>query len=80
MLLKTRVIFITHLHGDHQLGILKIMLERDRLLSAMPAHKRSKLYVAIPTPMLQWMLHWQNENLTLPSFSILITTNTLNPE
>lgn len=30
VLLKMRVVFITHIHGDHQLGILKIMLERDR--------------------------------------------------
>jgi ribonuclease Z len=33
VLLKTRVIFITHIHGDHQLGILKMMQERDILLS-----------------------------------------------
>ncbi len=25
VLLKTRVVFITHIHGDHQLGILKMM-------------------------------------------------------
>ena len=31
-LIKLRVTFITHIHGDHQLGILKIMTERDKLL------------------------------------------------
>lgn len=30
---KLRVVFITHIHGDHQLGIIKIMAERDRLLT-----------------------------------------------
>ena len=33
ILLATQFVFITHIHGDHQLGILKIMLERDRLLT-----------------------------------------------
>jgi ribonuclease Z len=31
VILKTRIVFITHIHGDHQLGILKIMHERDLL-------------------------------------------------
>ena len=29
LLIKTKVVFITHIHGDHQLGILKILEERD---------------------------------------------------
>ena len=29
VMLKTRVVFITHIHGDHQLGILKFLYERD---------------------------------------------------
>jgi ribonuclease Z len=29
---RLRVVFITHIHGDHQLGIIKILAERDRLL------------------------------------------------
>jgi len=56
--LKMRVIFITHIHGDHQLGVLKMMLERDKLL---PKHDPEvddsdlKLYVVTPTPMMKWM-------------------------
>ena len=55
VLLFTRVIYITHLHGDHQLGLLKIMQERDKLLCTLPENMKSKLYVAIPTPMLEWI-------------------------
>ena len=32
VLWKLRVVFITHIHGDHQLGIIKIMAERDKLV------------------------------------------------
>ena len=32
VLCKTRVILITHIHGDHAFGIYKILLERDRAL------------------------------------------------
>ena len=49
ILLKTRFVFITHIHGDHQLGILKIMQERDNLSPC------DKLYVVTPTPMMEWM-------------------------
>ena len=52
VLLRTRVVFITHIHGDHQLGVLKIMFERDRLLAK---DSTDDLYVVTPTPMLQWM-------------------------
>ena len=36
IVLKTRAVFITHIHGDHQLGILKFLYERDKLISKLP--------------------------------------------
>ena len=56
------------------------MYERDKLLSNLPEDQRTKLFVAIPTPMLEWMELWRTENLKHPELSQLITTNTLNPE
>jgi ribonuclease BN (tRNA processing enzyme) len=55
VLLKTRVIFITHIHGDHQLGILKMMQERDLILSNMVEEQRTELFVVVPFPMMEWM-------------------------
>ena len=46
MILKTRFVFITHIHGDHQLGILKIMHERDQLLDQFD--ESNKLYIVTP--------------------------------
>jgi ribonuclease Z len=31
IILQTKVIFITHIHGDHQLGVLKMIDARDKL-------------------------------------------------
>ena len=32
VLLKTRVIFITHMHCDHSTGILKVLYQRDKII------------------------------------------------
>ena len=50
-----RCIFITHIHGDHQLGVLKIMLERDVLLPK-EGHSDLTLSVITPYPKMKWML------------------------
>lgn len=51
---KLKLVFITHIHGDHQLGILKIMVERDRLMQELDL--TNKLYVITPTLMMEWMM------------------------
>ena len=35
-LLKIRALFITHIHGDHQLGTLKVVYERDQAIAKLP--------------------------------------------
>ena len=49
-----RVIFITHIHGDHQLGVLRIMSERDKLLSGVEID--NELFIVTPEPMWDYMV------------------------
>ena len=78
ILLATQFVFITHIHGDHQLGILKIMLERDRLLTGLDLE--NKLYVMTPTPMMEWMKLFVSDSLKYPQMVVLVPSSSLNPE
>lgn len=51
VLLKTRAIFITHMHGDHCIGIGKIMHERDHLVTATS----DPVYIVIPQTIWDWV-------------------------
>jgi ribonuclease Z len=57
VILKLRAVFITHIHGDHQLGILKIMAERDKLIHSVGSafDPTNKLYIVTPTVMMDYM-------------------------
>lgn len=55
VLRQTKVVFITHMHGDHQLGILKLMHERDKIMANTEKSKRSSLFVVVPTPIIEWL-------------------------
>ena len=62
VLLKLKAVFITHIHGDHQLGIIKIMLERDKLLEAQGASVdiNNKLFVVVPSIMMDYVQTMRN--------------------
>lgn len=63
-LLKLRVAFITHIHGDHQLGIFKIMVERDKLLDGIDPS--NKLYIVTPTIMMEYMIEIRDLSCKYP--------------
>jgi ribonuclease BN (tRNA processing enzyme) len=76
VLIKTVCIFITHIHGDHQLGILKMMQERDILLSSV--EEKTPMFVVLPLPMIEWVSTY-HAKLVNKEFTILVNSNDLNP-
>lgn len=74
IVMKTRVIFITHIHGDHQLGVLKMMHVRDEL------KPKDKLFVVTPSPMMKWMQLYVSDSLNHPEMVVLVPSENLNPE
>mmetsp|Transcript_29504 Transcript_29504/g.21956 ORF Transcript_29504/g.21956 Transcript_29504/m.21956 type:complete len:155 (+) Transcript_29504:78-542(+) len=75
---KLRVVYITHLHGDHQLGVVKILIERDRLL--VKEDPSNKLYLIAPIPLLDWLTSFKQQFLRFPDMVEIIPSNILNPE
>jgi len=73
-----RVVFLTHIHGDHQLGVVKLMTERDNLVDPKH-HPNSKLYVVTPSPMLSWVEQFRSK-LKSPENTVIIPSYLLNPE
>lgn len=79
-LLRTKVVFITHIHGDHQLGILKLMRERDLLITEEHAGGKNILYVVTPSPMMEWMQAYVDDQIRDKSNVKLIPSKYFNPE
>lgn len=78
ILIKTRVVFITHIHGDHQLGVLKILLERDKLIESDDG--QCPIYVVTPSPMMVWMQLFVQDSIKNKTNTKLIVSKNLNPE
>ena len=57
-LIKLRVIFITHIHADHNLGILNLIHERNKLLKKYGLNQ--KLFLIIPFNVYNWYISYCN--------------------
>jgi len=73
-MMDLKVVFITHIHGDHSLGALKILHERDKLEGA------DKFFVVTPRPIWSWMEHHIKEHLRHSENVVMIDPADLNPE
>jgi metal-dependent hydrolase (beta-lactamase superfamily II) len=80
VLLKTKVIFITHIHGDHQLGIMKVLQERDNLMDNLKNREFGKIYAVIPTLMHHYIESYIEETIKHKDMIVLVNSKDLNPE
>ena len=76
VLIRTKVAFITHIHGDHQLGILKILYERDMLVK----DTNNIIYVVIPSPMMDWVKAFVDDSILNSKNVVLVCSKFINPE
>ena len=54
------------------------MHERDKLITKNDPD--NKLYIVTPTPMMEWMEIFRQNDLRYPEMVVLVPSNTLNPE
>ena len=48
VMLKTRIVYISHIHGDHNLGLIRFLKERDDCLLTVSEQLRTKVFVIVP--------------------------------
>lgn len=85
ILSKLKLIFITHKHGDHMLGLLKVLSEIDILKSQHglnpndPTNSDTVIYVIAPTTILKWIKLSIESDLIYFRHIILIDCAEINP-
>ena len=52
VLLKTRVIFLSHMHGDHHMGVYRFLSEIDKLL---PDNCQEKYFIVCPDTLTDYL-------------------------
>ena len=86
LLKNLKWVFITHLHGDHHIGTLKLLSERDKAICEMLSSEEItknkenlKIYLVIPNVLNDWMVNGI-EHLKHKDLIEIIYLNELNPE
>jgi ribonuclease Z len=85
ILSKLKVIFITHKHGDHMLGTLKVLSEIDKLKKNSGLNPNEVvsndrvIYLIAPKTIKKWLQNSINNDLIYKSDIILIDCADINP-
>ena len=79
VLKKTRVVYITHLHGDHSLGLLRFLEERDKVMKKLPEGEQTKIFVLVPDCMMCYV-DQHLKSLDNPELNVVKPHHILNPE
>jgi len=80
---KTKIIFLSHKHGDHMLGILKVIFEIDKvkLEKNNISFEEDKVYIVAPKTLTKWIKkNIQNDyNIINKDLFIFIDNSQINP-
>jgi len=80
---KLKLIFLSHKHGDHMLGTLKIILEIEKIKKQKKnfSFEEDKVYIVAPKTLIKWIKrNIQNEaSIVLKELFILIDNRQINP-
>lgn len=71
-----KIIFISHLHADHHLGLISLLIERQKLIlsSSSNPHSIPKLFIIAPPQMKLWLIEFnQFEDLGMDSIHFIST-------
>jgi ribonuclease BN (tRNA processing enzyme) len=86
IIINLKVIYITHQHGDHHMGLMKILYERDLALQSLHTSEEInanpsdyEIFVCIPFFMTQYIL-LSCDTFEYKDLVKIIHTNKLNPE
>ena len=69
ILINIRLVFLSHIHGDHHLGFFQVMLEREKIFKELK-QEITPVYVIIPSLMTSW-IHKMADYFNIYSFKIV---------
>jgi len=83
ILLNLKLIFITHKHGDHMLGLLKVLSEIDKIKQKKNFNKKisfeDTIYLIVPVTIIEWVRTSIVNDFIYSNHIIVIDNESLNP-
>ena len=76
ILKNIKLIAITHKHGDHNLGLMKIIYEIDKLIDD---NNNNYIYLILPKPIIQFVINSINNDIIHKKYFTIIDCNKINP-